>query len=253
MDLKQRQLAFAAHLRDPEGVPAPAGIEPRRMEVYRQLFINNVTSLLSSTFPVTRAVLGEAAWARLAREFYAQHKAQTPYFAKLPAEFVEWLAARPVQGTREPPFLDELAHYEWVELALGISEVEPDLSGIDPQGDLLEGRPSLSPLAWPLAYRWPVHRLCEAYQPAEPPDEPTFIVVHRGPDGQVGFLQVDALTLRLLQLLAEDGRSNGRELLERIAGESPGADRATLLERGAQMLALLRERGAILGTVAAGA
>lgn len=252
MDLKQRQLAFAAHLRDPEGVPPPDGIEPRRMEVYRQLFINNVTALLSSTFPVTRAILGEAAWAGLAREFYSQHKAQTPYFAELPGEFVEWLAGRAGQGTSEPPFLDELAHYEWVELALAISEAEADMTGIDPQGDLLEGRPSLSPLAWPLAYRWPVHRLCEAYQPTEPPDEPTFIVVHRGHDGPVGFLQVDALTMRLLQLLAEDGRSNGRQLLERIAGESPGADRATLLERGAQMLALLRERGAILGTAAAG-
>lgn len=248
MDLKHRQLQFAAHLRDPDHVPAPAGIEPRRLDVYRQLFINNLSGLLASTFPVARQILGEAAWAALAREFYARHKAQTPYFTELPREFVEWLATRRERAAGEPPFLDELAHYEWVELALGMSEADPDPAAVDPGGDLLAGRPVLSPLAWPLAYRWPVHRLSEDYQPAEPPAEPTFIVVHRGGEGRVAFLQVDAPTMRLLQLIAGGGGASGREMLERIAQESPGADPGPLLERGARMLALLHERGVVLGT-----
>lgn len=252
MDLRQRQLAFAAHLRDPDNAPAPDGVEPRRMEVYRQLFINNLSGLLAGTFPVARGILGEAAWAALVREFYAGHRAQTPYFSELPGEFVEWLAGRDARPAGEPPFLGELAHYEWVELELGIAEAGPDPAHVDPHGDLLDGCPVLSPLAWPLAYRWPVHRLSQAFQPAAPPDEPTFIVVHRGADGQVGFLQVDALTMRLLQRVAEGGGASGRELLACIARESPGADVGDLLERGARMLATLRQRGVLLGTAAAG-
>jgi len=248
VDFKRRQLEFAAHLRDPANVPPPAGIEPRRMEVYRQLFINNLSGLLASTFPVARKILGHEAWSRLARQFYAGHKAQTPYFAELPREFVEWLAAERESAADEPAFLSELAHYEWVELALGIGEAEPELTGIDPEGDLLDGCPVLSPLAWPLAYRWPVHRLSEDYQPNEPPAEHTFIVVHRDRAGQVGFLQVDAPTMRLLQLIGAGSGASGRALLGQIAQELPDLDPDGLMTRGARMLALLRERGAILGT-----
>jgi hypothetical protein len=48
------------------------------------------------------------------------------------------------------PWLHELAHYEWVELALQIAD--DDLPPHDPDGDLLAGKPVPSPLAWALAY-----------------------------------------------------------------------------------------------------
>ena len=51
---QELQYAFAAHIRDPESNAAPEGIEDRRLAVYRELFYNNVQSLLTSTFPVLR-------------------------------------------------------------------------------------------------------------------------------------------------------------------------------------------------------
>lgn len=248
-DFRRLQLDFAAHLRDPARVPAPAGIEPRRMNIYRELFFNNVRDLLASTFPVCRAILGEEPWSGLVRRFYAGHKAHTPYFLELPREFVEWLGAAGEQSAGEPPFLAELAHYEWVELALSIADLEDPMAGIDPAGDLLEGRPVLSPLAWPLAYRWPVHRISREFQPVEPPPVATFVVVHRNPSGQVGFLQVDAPTTRLLVLIEAGRAASGAELLREVAAEMPGADAAQLFERGAGMLAHLHERGIVPGTL----
>ena len=59
-DFRQRQAAFAAHLRDPEANPAPPGIEARRMAVYRDLFFNNIAGLLAGNFPVIRRTLGQA-------------------------------------------------------------------------------------------------------------------------------------------------------------------------------------------------
>lgn len=245
MDFTELQRAFAAHLRDPERVPAPAGIEPRRMEVYRQLFFNNVRELLSGSFPVCRGILGDDGWSTLVRRFYAEHQAHTPYFLELPGEFVEWLSAR----TDGPPFLGELAHYEWVELALSIADAdEPSPAVIDPDGDLLAGRPVLSPLAWPLAYRWPVHRLSVDYQPSEPPATPTFVVVHRQAGGEVAFLQVDAPTARLLELLEAGEEPTGREALGRVSAELAGGDPEALFERGERMLRSLRERGIVAGT-----
>ncbi|MDH4254937.1 MAG: DNA-binding domain-containing protein, partial [Gammaproteobacteria bacterium] len=49
---QRRQYEFAAHIRDPDANPPPAGIEDRRMAIYRELFYNNLLSLLGSTFPV---------------------------------------------------------------------------------------------------------------------------------------------------------------------------------------------------------
>jgi hypothetical protein len=248
MDLRQLQHAFAAHLRDPQGAPAPEGVESRRMAVYRELFFNNVRDLLGGTFPVCVAILGADGWSALVRRFYAQHKARTPYFLELPREFVEWLGDPARAPDATPPFLPELAHYEWVELALSIAEDAEPTVAVDPQGDLLEGRPQLSALAWPLAYRWPVHRLSRDYQPAEAPELPTFIVVHRKPSGDVGFLQVDLATARLLELLCGDEPGGGRDLIETIARESGSPDPPLLVQQGAAVLANLRERGIITGT-----
>ena len=247
-DLTRIQKDFAAHLRDPDSVPAPAGIEDRRMAVYRELFFNNVRDLLAGTFPVCRAVLGPGRWSRLVRSFYRGHKAHTPYFLELPREFVEWLAGERPAEEDEPAFLAELAHYEWVELALSIAEAEGPAQAVDPDGDLLAGRPVLSPLAWPLAYRWPVHQLSAGFQPAEPPAAPTFVVVHRDADGRVGFLQVDAPTARLLELMDTDEGLAGNVLLSRVAAELGGGNAQELLEQGRRMLSTLRERGIVMGT-----
>lgn len=249
MDFRQLQQAFAAHLRDPDAHPAPAGIEDRRMAVYRELFFNNLRDLLAGTFPVCREILGDAGWSALVRRFYSGHRAHTPYFTELPGEFVEWLSTVPDATEAMPAFLPELAHYEWVELALSIADAPAPDDRLDPRGDLLSGRPVLSPLAWPLAYRWPVHRLSVHYQPQQQPPAPTFIVVHRRDDGRVGFLQVDAPTARLLELLDTDGVESGRALLERIAAEMSPHDQDALVTRGAGMLARLHQRGILIGTI----
>jgi len=244
-DLSRLQRSFAAHLRDPENFPAPPGIEPRRMDVYRELFFNNVCELLAGSFPVCRAILGDEGWRTLVRRFYAGHKAHTPYFLELPREFVEWLDT----ASPGPAFLPELAHYEWVELALSIADGGETARDVDPDGDLLEARPVVSPLAWLLAYRWPVHRLSAGFQPAEPPPVPTFVVVYRDAE-KVAFLQVDAPTARLLELLEAGEAPSGRVALEQVAAGMPGgADPEAWRASGERMLQQLRRRGILIGTV----
>lgn len=245
MDFTELQRRFAAHLRDPDNVPPPPGIEPRRLDVYRELFFNNVASLLGGTFPVCRDILGESGWRALVRRFYAGHRAHTPYFLELPSEFVRWLGDGGAADPELPPFLSELAHYEWVELALAVSDAEADPAGFDPAGDLLAGRPVVSPLAWPLAYRWPVHRLSPAYRPDAPGELPTFLVVYRHAGGEVRFLEADAATARLLELLDADDGATGSAALARVAAELGATGAAA---RGADLLEGLRTRGILLGT-----
>jgi len=246
--LEDLQRRFAAHLRDPAGAPAPEGVEERRLQVYRDLFFDNLSSLLAGTFPVLQRTLGEERWARLARDFYRDHRCATPLFMEIPLEFVAYLADERATQPGDPPFLHELAHYEWVELALAVDEHDLATLASDPEGDVVAGVPVLSPLAWPLAYRFPVHRLGPSYQPARPPAEPSFYLARRDRTDQVGILEVNAVTLRLVERLQQDPDLTGAEHLEALADELPHVERSAVRAGGTRTLQELRAADVILGT-----
>ena len=243
---QQKQRAFAAHIRDPDHSAPPAGIENRRMAIYRELFFNNLEGLLRRSFPVLREILGEDAWRGLVREFMVRHRAHTPYFLEVPRELVDFLAA-PRNDAGEPPFLPELAHYEWVELALSVASERDDLAGIEDDGDLLAGVPVKSVLAWPLSYRFPVHRVSKQFQPAEPGAQPTCLVVYRNPDDELAFMELNRLTAALLERIAGNVELTGGELLRDLGTEFGYADTAALLGHGRRAMEEFREAGILLG------
>jgi len=246
--LEDLQRRFAAHLRDPAGAPAPEGIEDRRLQVYRELFFDNISGLLAGTFPVLHRILGPERWARLARDFYRDHRCHTPLFLEVSREFVDYLADERGTQSGDPPFLYELAHYEWVELALAFDERDLATVPADPAGDLLAGVPVISPLAWPLAYRFPVHRLGPEYQPAEPPDEPSFYIAGRDRRDQVGVMHVNAVTLRLVEHLQQDPDLTGAAHLQALADEIPQLEQDAVMSGGAAALREMLEADVVLGT-----
>jgi hypothetical protein len=148
----------------------------------------------------------------------------------------------------DPSFLHELAHYEWVELALAIDEHELDAVDADAGGDLLGGVPVLSPLAWPLVYRFPVHRLAPEYQPAEPPAEPSFYIARRDRRDSVGVIQANAVTLRLVERLQQEPGLSGACHLEALADQLPQFERRVVVSGGAAALQDLLAADVILGT-----
>lgn len=245
---KQQQYSFAAHLRDPSGNPPPVGVEDRRMKVYRELFYNNVENFIAQGFPVLRGLYDDAAWHRLVRDYFSRHRSKTPFFHGIGKEFLDYLQSERAEQAADPPFLFELAHYEWVETALAINEARHDLAGLCCDGDLLDGVPVLSPLAWSIAYQYPVHRISRDFQPSVPPGQPTYIVVYRDRHDQVGFLEINAVTARLMQLIEAQPASSGREHLLAIARELEHPEPERVMEGGRHMLDTLRERDILLGT-----
>lgn len=240
--LRDQQYALARHVRDPAANAPPPGIEDRRLAIYRDLFLNGIESLLAGNFPVIRRTLGDDAWRALVRRFYAEHRCRTPLFTEVGREFVQYLEGR----DEVPPWLHELAHYEWVELALQISD-EP-LPPHDPAGDVLAGKPVLSPHAWALAYSWPVPRIGPEFQPVAMPEAPTLLLVRRDAAGDVHFSELSPLVFRLLQLLEEDAMANGSDALRQLATEANAVDVDAFLRDGIAMLAQLRREGVVLGT-----
>jgi hypothetical protein len=246
-DFQRKQLALAAHIRDPERAPPPVGIEDRRLAIYRQLFFNNLQSLLGSTFPVLKKLHAADRWQALVRDFMIQHRAHSPYFLEIPREFLDYLEK--TRGVREEdfPFLLELAHYEWVEVALSVSTAEDDFSAIDRHGSMLDGAPVKSVLAWPLSYRYPVHRISPDFMPEQPGDQPTCLVIFRKADDELEFRELNPVTARLLELVTDsDGRETGQNLLSRLASEI-GFDNEAMMRHGLDMLNQMRADGIIAG------
>ena len=246
------QYRFAAHLRDPEHAPAPEGLEDRRLRIYRELFYNNVEGLIASNFPVVRTLLDDDRWHALVRGFFAEHQSHTPLFTEIGREFIRYLEAREQQAAQndqhDPPFLRELAHYEWVELALAIDEARIEDLPHDADGDLLAGIPLPSPLAWPLVYRYPVHRIRPDFQPDAAPEQPTCLIVVRHRDEQVAFIESDPATIQVLELMKANPAWTGLECLSAVAEMFPPEAREQVLGAGAAMLDALRARDVILGT-----
>ncbi|MCK9488095.1 MAG: putative DNA-binding domain-containing protein [Xanthomonadales bacterium] len=248
-DFQSLQRQFAGHVRDPERVPPPADIQDRRMAVYRELAFNNVAGLLAANFPVLRSRHDPAGWQALVRDWYRGHRARTPLFPALGGEFVTWLQ----QVGAVPDWQVELAHYEW--MATVAANARADLDGIrhDPDGDLIDGRPLLSPLVWPLRYRHAVQRLRAGEHPDADAgagiEQPTFLVIVRDRQDRVGFLAANALTLALVERLhRSQGRLSGRELLAGLASDT-GIDHDRMLSAGRDMFGQLRQRHIILGTL----
>jgi hypothetical protein len=245
----QVQKSFTAHVRNPRVNPIPDGIEARRMKIYSDLLYNNVQSLLSSTFPVIHKILSAADWTALTRDYFAQHQAHTPLFPQMPREFLRYLQDERGQRDEDPAFLLELAHYEWTELALSIDTREIPCAGIDKQGDLLQGCPQFSPLAWPLAYQFPVQRLSPDYQPATAPEQATYLLVYRNRQDSVGFLELNPVSARLVDLLNNNAAQlSGDALLQQIATELQHPNPDAVRQGGLQIMQDLLNRDVILGT-----
>jgi hypothetical protein len=246
--LAKLQTRFAGHIRDPQAVAAPEGIEDRRMGIYRNLFFNNIRNFLSGNFPVLRTLFNESDWTRLCREFYTDYRCQTPLFPELPREFLKYLQAHRQNHPGDPPFMLELAHYEWVELALSLDETEIDAMEVNPEGDLLNGIPVLSPLVWPLTYRFPVHRIRADYQPQTVPDEATHLLVWRRDDYKIKFMQLNEISMLLVQKMKEKTGQSGLELLNAVACIINHPKPEVVYEAGNALLNELREKQVVIGT-----
>jgi hypothetical protein len=159
------QLRFTRYLRDPDAQVFNE-LPQERMQVYSELIYNNIENFLASAFPVIRSIIADEKWHGLVRDFIRDHSAQTPYFLEISQEFLTYLLQTNHSLVSEYPFLTALAHYEWVELALDITDEDLPPKNLIPK-DLWGASVCLSPLSQLLAYPWPVHKISADFLPME--------------------------------------------------------------------------------------
>ena len=249
-DFKQVQYQFTAHLRDPEKNPAPSEIEDRRMEIYRGLLYRNVQGFLASGFPVTRKLYNDEDWHKMVRDFFSNHQSHSPYFKDISKEFIDYLNNEREPQPEDPAFLLELTHYEWLEIAVSFLDVDIDWKTINKQGNLLKEIPVLSPLIQLNRYEFPVHKIKPDFCPETAGEQPTYLLVYRDLEDKVGFMEMNPMTARLVELLANNQDQTSEEILQGLAKEIPSLDENVVIHGGHTTLTQLQQKDIILGTKA---
>lgn len=215
---QKMQYDFAGWIRNPDPKKTPQGIERRRMDVYRELFLGNVSSFLENAFPVSKDTLGQEAWQMLVQTFFKDHLSQSPYFRGIPLEFMTWLQ-QSGEAENQPPWLLELLHYEWLELE--ISTRDGDGENGWPEGfgktEPVADKPiCLSPFFEMVAYQYPVQTIAPDNKPDTAPDTPTFLAVYRRRDHKVRFLTLAPQVALFLQALTENSDHTPQQAMQTV-------------------------------------
>lgn len=245
---KKHQYEFTAHIRNPKKNAMPDGIEDRRMAIYRDLLYNNVEGFIANGFPVLREIYSDSSWHKMVRDFFASHHSHSPYFLEISQEFIKYLQNEHQPQEADPAGLIELAHYEWVEMALHVSDESINMENINANGDLLTQRPVFSPVAWPLVYQHPVHTMGPENLPEQAPEQPTYLMVYRNRNDEVHFLELNPVTARLITLLQENETFTGLEAIDHIIKEMDHPNTDVVQRGGLAALEELQQYGIILGT-----
>lgn len=241
------EYAFTCNIRDPDNHPAPAGIDARRMAIYRDKVFWTTEDAMANRFRTVKKILLEEQWLALVRDFLVQHKSRSPLFRAFPQEFLYYLKNERIQQPGDPHFLYELSHYEWIKYALAIDQSKIQYDCIDIEGDLLNGIPVISPLAWPLVYQYPVHKINPGFMPEKPPEQPIYIVIYRNRHYEVNFLELNPVTAKLLEKIQKQDNKCGRTKLEEVADELNHPNPHIVITGGADTMKNLRDKEILIG------
>lgn len=194
LNFQEQQFELARNIR----TGATSSAVSRRLNVYQDLFFNNIEGFCGNAFPVLKSVLPEPVWQAWVRSFLIHSQCSSPFFIDIAEEFLSFLneTLKPVLELVEDsktssraeawaellpeyqkldkqsqklietvnleryPWLLELAHYEWVELYVSTREPQKGLVKTD-LDQLYQNKISISlaDAALPLAYQYPVQTI----------------------------------------------------------------------------------------------
>lgn len=238
LDFQQYQHAFTAHIRDPKNNPKPENVDEERMAVYREGVYDNIFESASVCFPVCQETVGKQDWDATVRRFVATHHASSPLFREIPQELLRFLEA----DASTPTYIKQLAHYEWVELAVGALKTEKPTLGETP--DLLNEVPVIAPAHMLLQYDYPVQKISTRFKPKE--TESTHLLVFRNTDYDVNFIELNPMVFVLLNLIKEG--LTGKQALTALAEQLQHPEPEVIIAFGIGVLEDLLLQQAVIGS-----
>lgn len=238
------QAAFTAHLRQPAIHAKPAGVDSKRIRVYREIVFNNFVASVSTCFPVLLGILGKRRFGKLVRQCFFSQQFKSPLFQDIAGSFVDFLQS--LNSPELPDYTAQLAHYEWIELVLS-RQTETEAVGlpaalIAEASALLHCEVRLPAVYRLLQYDFAVHQLSRKRR-AIPP-ESTYLLVYRAPDFRIRFIQLNAVTFQLLQQLQTHTKTSQAHLQD-LTQSLPHLASEAVIKFGLQTLYTLYQHQAL--------
>jgi uncharacterized protein len=248
---QQYQATFTAHLRNPAQQPEPQGADARRIGIYREIVFNNFSASISACFPVLFSILGKRRFKQLARQCFHHHRFTSPLFADIPKALVDYLQTLDLATHHLPPYTFQLAHYEWVELYLSkLPDAAPTSPAASPAkpvlqaSDLAETVLQLPAAHMLLSYDYAVHLLSK--KQAQLAASPTYLLVYRKADFNIGFIALNAVSYDLLQRIQSQQINVSQHLVQLAQEKLPHLSLDSVSEFGIQLLHSLYQQQAIV-------
>lgn len=246
------QQQLTNHIRDPENTPyllthkqkqlelTQLPVTEKRLAAYADMFYNNIYSFYCQLFPTLLNIVGDQRFQEICREFMQKHRSKTPLFHEFGQEFIEFLQTEFTPTKADPAYILELAHFEWAEMAV---EIEPLEGPLNPDDVILDWQSiyQLSPVAWPLAYQWPVHKMNQQ-TPLDlaPPKYPTTLLIYRDDMDKMQTLELSPVLFEVMTLFM-DNTTQSAEAFLKLLSEKTQQSFETLQGFSAQILQDLLE------------
>lgn len=168
----QRDFAAALTGRRPEAALAIAAhavsdaiAAEQRAQVYANHFRISLIDALAATYPVTRALVGEAFFAQAARSFVLAEPPRSPRLYEYGAGFPDWLKRLPDLAGHA--YLPCVAAFEWAtNMAYHADDAPPlDPARLGEPAAVAARMLALHPTARRLSTPWPVSEIWDVHQP----------------------------------------------------------------------------------------
>ncbi|PWR24897.1 putative DNA-binding domain-containing protein [Zavarzinia aquatilis] len=231
MRLAEFQSHFASGLRHgamPEALRAEAGIFADRLSIHVHHVGSSLRAALALHFPVTLRLLGEEAFAGLARRFLAVSPPADARLALFGGAFPGFLAGEPALAAH--PVIAEVAAFEWTR---HLASIAPRALPVEPAALDGAARLRLMPGAGLIAaahavdHVWSINQPGADGTPTRPINVPCRLVVWRDGDDLVRAAPLEAGDFIFLSAIV-----GGASLDEALAAaHAEGGDLAAILAR----------------------
>jgi hypothetical protein len=111
----KHQIDFANYCKTGNYISIP-GVNEKNVKHYRRLVFNNVFDSLSSAYPITKKLFGDAKWEETVNRFFSTQKIQSPLIWYMPKEFKDYVINLEKDLLKEYVFLSDLLQFEWLEI-----------------------------------------------------------------------------------------------------------------------------------------
>lgn len=238
------------------------GISRERLQLYEELLFASVEDTLGSLYPHTKRFL-EKDWYKLIENYRRVYPNRSYQLYKVAEDFPRFVSEQKAY-TRQYPYLEDIAHYEWLEMEVLNAEDEPLPDSMEagfPQ--TTEGLEYWGPIANPIkrlrTFQYEVPQLLEQLKDLEekPLKKINFkkgavaILIYRDMETcQARFFQMAPLTAQFIQQL-KPGRTY-LEIFTALREENPALQALALeqiLPQGLNLIHQCFEANIILGSV----